>query len=34
MPQSSRTLEPPYTGVPGALDEIRAGLYWVYRSAK
>ena len=25
MPQPSRTLEPPFTGVPGALDEIRAG---------
>ncbi len=25
MPQSPRTPEPPFTGVPGALDEIRAG---------
>ncbi len=25
MPQSSRTLEPPFTDVPGALAEIRAG---------
>ncbi len=25
MPQSSRTIEPPFTDVPGALDEIRAG---------
>ena len=25
MPQSRRTPEPPFTGVPGALDEIRAG---------
>ncbi len=25
MPQSSRTLEPPFTDVPGALDEIRLG---------
>ena len=34
MPQSPRTPEPPFTGVLGAFDEIRAGLYWVYRSAK
>jgi len=25
MPNTGRTLEPPFTGVPGALDEIRAG---------
>jgi len=25
MPQPNRTLEPPFTDVPGALDEIRAG---------
>lgn len=25
MPQSSRTIEPPFTDVPGALEEIRAG---------
>jgi len=25
MPQSSRTPEPPFTDVPGTLDEIRLG---------
>ncbi len=25
MPQTLRTPEPPFTDVPGALDEIRAG---------
>jgi 3,4-dihydroxy 2-butanone 4-phosphate synthase/GTP cyclohydrolase II len=25
MPHTARTFEPPFTGVPGALDEIRAG---------
>ena len=25
MPQTPRTIEPPFTDVPGALNEIRAG---------